>query len=112
MKIKKEKNLNKKERKILSEEASEVFVFAHIANAEDENAKTDQRDHDQHGSSERVKDPANPKFLGAEGEPDEIMNSAESRRVQRRHKRKDRQGQGSCLADNREPRGGDPARTG
>src|SRR5207237_10924695 len=91
-------NCARKERKI-SKEAGEVFVACHIADAEDKNAKADQRDHDQHGGSKWIKHPAEAKCLVAEGKPGEILNSAETRSLQCRQKRQDRESERNDLTD-------------
>src|SRR4029077_574717 len=97
-----------KERKI-SEKAGEVFVACHVADAENKNAKADQCDHDQHGGGERIKHPAEAKCLFTEGEPGEILNSAEARSLQRRQKRQDRECERNNLTDDSKTSGGSAA---
>jgi len=63
----------------------------HVADAEDKNAKPDQRDHHQHRGGDRIEHPTDAKSVLAEGEPGEILNGAELARLQRLRKREDRQ---------------------
>ena len=66
------------EEREISEEAGEIFVRRHVADAEDENAKADERDHDEHGSRQRIEHPAEAQRLVAESEPGEIVNGAKA----------------------------------
>src|SRR5205814_5099355 len=70
------------ERKIC-EEPGEIFVLGHVANAEDKNAQPEQRDHHQHGSSQRIEHPSDAQRLFPESEPAEIVDGAETVRLQR-----------------------------
>ena len=90
------------EKREISEEAGEVFVAGHVADAEDENAKADERDHHQHRGGERIENPADAQRLFAESEPGEIVNGAEAGRLQRRQERQDREYERDDLADDRQ----------
>ena len=64
----------------IGEEAGEVLVLGHVADAEDKNAKRDERDHDQHRGRQRIEHPADAQRLFAESEPGEIVKRAKSGR--------------------------------
>src|SRR5438270_10004 len=58
-----------REEREISEEARKIPVFSHVADAENENAKSDQRDHHQHRGRERIENEPKPQILFAEREP-------------------------------------------
>ena len=70
-----------------TEEAREVFVVRHVADAVDENQKPDERHHHEHDRSERIEHPTEAQRAFAELQPGEILEFAENftmnRRVQR-----------------------------
>ena len=78
------------EEREIREEAGEILVVRHVADAEDKNAQADERDHHQHGGRERIEDKAEAQRLFAEREPGEILDGAEAVRLQRRKERHDR----------------------
>src|SRR5439155_20062442 len=91
----------------VSKKPTEIFVFGHVADAENENAETDQRDHHQHRGRKRIENEPDAQNLFPESEPRKILDRAEAVRMQRGHKREDRHRQGADLSENRD-RGGCP----
>src|SRR4029077_17149985 len=81
---------------------TEIFVFGHVADAENKNAETDQRDHQKHRGRKRIENETNPQSLLPESEPRKILDRAEAVRMERRHKREDRHRQGRDLSENRD----------
>ena len=55
-----------------AEEAREVLVVGHIANAEDEDQQANEGHHHQHDGGERIEHPAELQPLGAEVQPVEV----------------------------------------
>jgi hypothetical protein len=55
-----------------------------VADAEDEDAETNQRDHDKHHRRQRIEDEAKSERLFAKGEPSEIVECPVARRLQSR----------------------------
>ena len=90
----------------IREEAGEIFVLRHVADAKDEDAERDERDHDQHRGRERIEDPTEPERLFAEGEPGEVMKRAPAGRLQRGDKGGQRENEGDHLPADRETGGG------
>ena len=73
-----------------AEEASEIFVVLHVADAVDKDEQADKRDHHQHDGRERIEHPAQLQPFIAELKPAEIDNlasfqslTAERKNVQR-----------------------------
>ena len=62
-----------------AEEAGEVFVVRHVANAEDENARPTNVTITSITAVERIEHPADAQRLFAESEPGEIVEGAPSR---------------------------------
>src|SRR6266581_943669 len=85
--------------KPVSKEAAEIFILGHVADAEDKNAKTDERDHDQHRGREWIENKADPQGLLPERKPGKILDGAETMRMQRRHKGEGRHRQGCELSN-------------
>ena len=77
------------EKRKISEKADEIFVAGHVTTAEDEDAKPDKRDHHQHDGRERIEKPSQTQRMVAKCEPGEILNGAESRRLQCREEREE-----------------------
>src|SRR4029077_9737580 len=71
-------------------------------NAEDEDAKPDERNHYQHDGCERIQKPSQTQCLVAEGEPREILNGPESGHLQRRQERKERHYERGNLSSDRQ----------
>src|SRR5262249_26319659 len=82
------------EKRHIREEAGEILVLGHVADAEDKDAKPNQRDHHQHGGSKRIQNKSEAQRLLTEREPGEILNDAKTGGLQRWHKRQD--GQREC----------------
>ena len=59
-----------------AEEAREVFVVRHVADAVDEDQQADEGDHHQHDGGERIEHPAELQPLVAELEPVEVDRPA------------------------------------
>ena len=87
------------EKREISEEAGEIFVVGHVANAEDKNTEPNECDHHEHHGGERIEHPSNAQRLVAESEPREILNAAKAGRLQRLAKGDDRQGERNDLAE-------------
>ena len=94
----------RKKRKV-SEEAAEIFILGHVADAEDKNAKTDERDHDQHRGREWIENKPDAQGLLPECKPGKILDGAETMRMQRRDKGEDRHRQGCELSNDGERSG-------
>ena len=90
------------EKREVGEEAGEILVVRHVADAEDENPQADERDHHEHRGGERIEHPAEAQRLFAEGEPGEIVNGAPAGRLERGEEGNDREGERGDLADDRE----------
>ena len=93
------------EKREISEEASEVLVPRHVADAEDENEKRDEGNHEQHRGGKRIEHPSDAHGLFAEGEPGEIVNRAKTGRGQRWQQRGEREHEGDNLTEDRNPGG-------
>ena len=90
------------EKREVGEEAGEILVVRHVADAENENPKADERDHDQHRGRERIEHPADAQRLVAESEPGEIVEGAPAGVLERGQKGDDSQDQRHELADDGE----------
>ena len=90
------------EKREIGEEAGEILVVGHVADAEDENPEADERDHHQHRGGERIEDPADAERVFAESEPGEIVKGAPAGCLERGQEGDDREGEGDDLADDRE----------
>src|SRR5204862_1489937 len=90
------------EKRKISEKAHEIFVAGHVTSAEDEDAKPDQRDHHQHDGREWIEEPSQTQRMVSECEPGEILNDAESRRLQSRQECEERQYERGDLSSDRE----------
>src|SRR5436305_6711072 len=66
------------EEREVRKESGEIFVLGHVTDAEDKNAKPNQRDHHQHGGSERIKNETETQRLFAECKPREIPDRTET----------------------------------
>src|SRR5207253_9252404 len=86
----------------ISEKADETLVAGHVTSAQHENAKSNQRDHHQHDGCERIEQPSQTQRMVAECEPGEILNGAESRRLQSRQECEEGQYERGDLSSNRE----------